>query len=549
MEKRVIVGRDIRTSVSGGERSIVDKIKSALSPFGGDDVVHLDYNPESTMKAGNVYAWDASYDISIPTPLIVEKIQLNGLARDLSPRQFQCKKRDEKEECLAYYVNDGSMPVAFWFIKSKSLVIYFNGGDELARAIVSHLGNLDVFEKEKVKCIKIKECHNGEIVEVDIPEKTIETTVGCDPEFEVIDGDTPAPCPSNYGGTDCNIEIGRDGAGCQLELRPKAGNVDDVIKNIKALVPKLKHPISVVGDVYALGGHIHVGVGNMAEPTNELLWLLDYFMGEETLKLSGRAREGYRKMGAYEMKKWGFEYRTPPSAIFANPEFARLAMMIVKNVTECYVNGRTMKVSIPKPIAEDYMNYCGFTMDDCISWMNEVVKYKELIKSNSNNPYTINFAHYWDESIPVEIKVKPKKNKEKQSDSTNQLNFTIPRPSHLGPDSMESMDRSSYRDSVISRAHDMGITVNDDWRTEAIETILNVFSRHIDRFPRGIGLFGLRLDRGNVTSGFSVDGYENIDIGMGSHSYGFPRVERDSVNNSFLTAAAMEILRLEGICA
>jgi hypothetical protein len=44
--------------------------------------------------------------------------------------------------------------------------------------------------------------------------------------------------------------------------------------------------------------------------------------------LSGKVREQskYYKLSAYETKPWGFEYRTPPAAIFSTPHMLRMAL-------------------------------------------------------------------------------------------------------------------------------------------------------------------------------------------------------------------------------
>lgn len=225
----------------------------------------------------------------------------------------------------------------------------------------------------------------------------IEVIVGADPEFELID------MYGNYiradeilDDEDCEREIGYDGSGCQLELRPFPGTPAQVVKDLRRLVKCFAEynpsiDVTVTGDVYPLGGHIHIGFKNLKEyqiynltasPTiNDMITLLDDFIGKKTIDLSGSARGGYKIMGAYERKPWGFEYRTPPAAIFATPEIARICLKIAKNVIETYLNSRQVTYNNPTT-KEDYIKVAKLTP-------NEAEKFFRFINSAPQYPSAV----------------------------------------------------------------------------------------------------------------------------------------------------------------
>jgi hypothetical protein len=129
-------------------------------------------------------------------------------------------------------------------------------------------------------------------------------------------------------------------------MRPRYGTPKQVVANLKGIFRDFKEQyenatLSVAGNVYPLGGHIHVGVGTEFCPPSGLLRLLDDFLGRPTLSMSGLARGSYGREAAWEAKPWGFEYRTPPAAIFANPQIARICMKITHNLTKRFCSGKS----------------------------------------------------------------------------------------------------------------------------------------------------------------------------------------------------------------
>jgi hypothetical protein len=194
----------------------------------------------------------------------------------------------------------------------------------------------------------------------------VSLTIGSDPEFELmkLDGMKVVNAREYFGGTDPNIEIGVDGAGYQIELRPKPGGVRQHVKNVLALLQEFakyeRFDLLTKGDVYALGGHIHVGG---VEPTKDVLQLLDDFLGKHVIDLSGEARGTYKCLTAYERKPYGFEYRTCPAAIFHDPRILRICLKIVRNVLEELVNKGTITYHYPVG-AEDYYEHAKLTENE-----------------------------------------------------------------------------------------------------------------------------------------------------------------------------------------
>jgi hypothetical protein len=171
------------------------------------------------------------------------------------------------------------------------------------------------------------------------PKPRVRITFGADPEFELIrSGKILSASGVIAGGTDSSELIGRDGAGSQVEIRPApSSNLRQFIENFrKGLIEFSKmypgYSLSAQGDVYPLGGHIHISVS----PNIEIIRLLDNWLGKRVIDLSGRARGSYRKMGAIETKPWGFEYRTPPAAIFLRRDVLYAILRIIKEVIKAY---------------------------------------------------------------------------------------------------------------------------------------------------------------------------------------------------------------------
>jgi hypothetical protein len=171
-------------------------------------------------------------------------------------------------------------------------------------------------------------------------------TLGGDPEFEVYrDGElVPANQLSIFSSGGLYGSVGTDGASSTAELRPSpASSPGEYLENFTALVRRVSRRgilLSVKGDTYALGGHIHVGSSNqyvvklLKDEVEKFIEVLDDFIGRVLLPTSGRARGGYARLGAYELKSYGWEYRTPPSSYYADPKMVRITYKLVKGLVE-----------------------------------------------------------------------------------------------------------------------------------------------------------------------------------------------------------------------
>lgn len=201
--------------------------------------------------------------------------------------------------------------------------------------------------------------------------RSVRVTLGCDPEFEMRRGSRVVRANRylDYGG-----KIGVDGAGNQVELRPDAGTPSQVVKSLRGLIREFAerfpaYELDAAGNHYPCGGHIHIGGIPDSEPSSKLLEILDDFIGKPSLPLSGAARGGYLCLSAWEEKPWGFEYRTPPAAIFANPKIARIVLKLVRNLVTRYYREQKIEYN-DHPEMEDYVRVGGLTEKEAIYLMN-----------------------------------------------------------------------------------------------------------------------------------------------------------------------------------
>jgi len=261
---------------------------------------------------------------------------------------------------------------------------------------------------------------------LDIPpvrRKVDKITMGADPEFllgkesEIIRA--AQIFPSHWE------PVGCDGAGDQLELRPSPGTPREVIRNLKGLleiVSKKGYDVRI-GNVYPLGGHIHVGLGYGVSPSHELLAVYDDFLGHPTRNLC--ARYGYGGLSDWERKPWGFEYRTPSAVIFADPKIAHISLKMVQNITRLAVLGKEISYKQP-PTVEDYCRVGGVrrseaeyflnfinskrrnTMDDRMDYYS-ILGFWKIAPARKTWPLELRFKGGWNEKVKNYIKEKGKR--------------------------------------------------------------------------------------------------------------------------------------------
>jgi len=269
-----------------------------------------------------------------------------------------------------------------WYFPEKNVLLtsdwsHDNHAISLARFIKDKIiEGLNLKPINKIKVLKTKQ--NPKI-------KKSEITVGCDPEFEAFSLNERRVVYATYG--DTSSEVGIDGAGECVEFRPQAStNPKEVADRLEKLFSRFvsNQPntrLLCSGHSFAIGGHIHIGVDRPYIPEQELLQLLDDFLGKPFYECSGRARGHYTGYSLYREQPWGFEYRTPPSAIFYNKKISTIALKIAKNIVYKYLNakGKPITYSLP-PTQEDYKKYACLTANEYKTFLKVAKKVTKLVR-------------------------------------------------------------------------------------------------------------------------------------------------------------------------
>jgi len=218
------------------------------------------------------------------------------------------------------------------------------------------------------------------ITQKEKPENKIEVLVGCDPEFELLKNNRVLKADRHINNDNMyNSPIGVDGAASQVEIRPPPGAPAQVTRNIRGLIKKFsedysEYDLSTQGNKYPLGGHIHIGIGMEYSPTSDLLGIIDDFVGKPTLDLSVEARSDYKRLGAARRQPHGFEYRSTPAAVFAEPHIANITMKLTKNICEKYFNEEKINYE-DRPTIDDYITIGGLTKKQATYFLEFCGKY------------------------------------------------------------------------------------------------------------------------------------------------------------------------------
>ena len=575
--KKTIIGKELVSSTGSGWSQHIDLMGRYWPP----DKIHCQasHSIDCIPAQGNsVYMSDSCYYTKFPIPVARIKVTLPG------PYSYRYRSRSKinyidasREQAIGFRPEWSKYYQAYYFLTTKTLLLHNNTSLAIDYIIAildyletnGHITRLPTEANVGEQSMFIVEIHDGSPEIVSCPIRSKNVTVGTDPEFEIIrDGQVIRP-PSYYNGT--RTRIGLDGAGCQIELRPKAGTPEEVVDDMKTLFREIKDPVTVLGNVYPLGGHIHLGVGNQATPTPDLLWLLDYFLGTPTINLSGTARSSYRKMSAYESKPWGFEYRTPPAAIFWNPEFARLSMKICQEVTACYINKQTIRVTSPAPVKEDYLNYCGFTEEEYDHWIRQIQSYNDF--QCHYESLKINIASFWDSSIPANTQIRSacsdatwSSNRCENPECMTCYPTTAPAARELrlrnqyasntnedaeterrltASEAARAQQQQAINSRVAMESHRS--IMNDDWSVASLQLIDRVLREHEYEPVDNVCLFGLSQSRGTVINGFTMDGIGQAQ-GMTPvpHRYGIPWVCRmTDTEDDLLESMIRRIIEIE----
>ena len=178
----------------------------------------------------------------------------------------------------------------------------------------------------------------------------VAVTLGADPEFELIIAGRVESAASILLGDAIHLpwgSIGVDGAGWPLELRPDPstsarGLVHNVARLLGAVPQMLGGLPSTVGEAYAIGGHVHLGLTNAPVDERVLVRTLDEAIGDILYNLSPESRieAGYGRRKDWRIQPWGIEYRTPPAAIWAHPQVALVFVGAIKWAAGEFLRGR-----------------------------------------------------------------------------------------------------------------------------------------------------------------------------------------------------------------
>jgi len=242
----------------------------------------------------------------------------------------------------------------------------------------------------------------------------VKVTIGCDPEFVLINRYGEVVHASDYVDDDYyDNDIGVDGSGDQLELRPSPGSPQQVVNNLRNLIKRVydaDFELALTAD-FSLGGHIHIGVGREIEPSDELLEVLNDFIGKHTRYMC--ERYGYGALSSYESKDWGFEYRTPSSAIFLYPDIAKIILKLAKNITEKAIKNKVVKYNASFPTIDDFIKVGGLTRKEAEKLINfygekHYLGYRlydywlvdnKKAYARKTYPLNLNFSDEWDDKV------------------------------------------------------------------------------------------------------------------------------------------------------
>ena len=188
--------------------------------------------------------------------------------------------------------------------------------------------------------------------------RAADITLGADPEFELVVGGRVVSA-SNILREDVWLpwgDIGVDRTGYPLELRPcPSKSARGLVTNVGRLllaVPKVVrsgYP-STMCELYAIGGHIHIG-GIKKGELQTVVYAIDDALGDifHSLNPEARVRQGYGTRKDWRSQSWGVEYRTPPAAIWAHPQVAITFVGAIKWAAQELLRGKNPLKSAALP--------------------------------------------------------------------------------------------------------------------------------------------------------------------------------------------------------
>jgi hypothetical protein len=203
------------------------------------------------------------------------------------------------------------------------------------------------------------------------------------------------------------------------------------------------------------------------------------------MKMSGKARGGYNHPGNFENKSYGFEYRTPPAAVFAHPKMLFVTAKIVQNLVTRYLNGFEFSIADNRneTSKEELITQIGLTEQQAQYYMEFINDFRRTMD------YTMNVAVAWNRGSAKNIKA----NKEKK-------------PTHAPKFILE---------------------LHDDWNEEVrsdLERRIRMIPIANKENPISVTIYGLNGKRGKAVAGMDIAGFEqvphpNSDNGRGRTVY------------------------------
>lgn len=206
--------------------------------------------------------------------------------------------------------------------------------------------------------------------------------LGGDPEFEVVDVQSGEIIPAykvdifEEGEDKPFSKVGTDGNASIAEIRPgPCRTPEDYVQEVRSILEfiKKKAPwidLSVEGDRYPLGGHLHVGAKEeivrrtLKEKVGVFIEALDDFIGKLLLPTSGAARGKYAKLFAYELKPYGWEYRTIPASIYADLEMVRVVYKLTKGLVEKLIREGELSYEVEDESTPPLKEYLAFLSEE-----------------------------------------------------------------------------------------------------------------------------------------------------------------------------------------
>ena len=312
--------------------------------------------------------------------------------------------------------------------------------------------------------------------------KFSEVTVGCDPEFELVNrlGDVISASGTVRGGCGPEVEIGTDGS--QVEFRPRfdTGPIK-VVTRFKKLLKKFSHDyrnhsLSFTGNRYPLGGHIHIGHPALRNSfdSQSLCRALDDFIVDKIARLDGRARGSYAGRAQMRRQSWGVEYRACPAAVFASRELLRVTMVMIKGIVTRYLTQKRLTYQTPPTVA-NYKRIGHLSAKDYAIFVSEIHRLEDVIQHN-------------DGDLLAAWKI-PRLRRRRISRSPE-----VPLP------------------QVALSDHSVVLHFQDDWNP-SIRAVMSAWARNLycESGRIFMTLFGLAANRGAVVAGLELEGYETIE--------------------------------------